>query len=181
MSSRVLLPVIRSRRRRIARWGFLALVLAFAVATVPLFLLPARNAPRHADAIIVLGGAGQRVDEGLMLASEGYASTVLISRDRAAPCYWSLPNAAVECFRPEPFTTQGEARYLATVVKRYGWKSVIVITTPDQTTRARLRIKRCTNVDVAYVTTPLSLPLWPYAIAYEWAALGKALVVQSSC
>ena len=98
-----------------------------------------------------------------------------------SPATGACANADVECFRPEPFTTQGEARYLATVVKRYGWKSVIVITTPDQTTRARLRIKRCTNVDVAYVTTPLSLPSWPYAIAYEWAALGKALVVQSSC
>jgi uncharacterized SAM-binding protein YcdF (DUF218 family) len=159
----------------------LLVLLAFAVATVPLFLLPARNKPRHVDAIIVLGGAGDRVNEGLKLAREGYAPNLLLSRSRARSCYWRLPHVDVQCFRPDPFTTQGEARYLAAAVKQHGWKSVIVVTTPDQTSRARLRIKRCTNVDAAYVSTPISLPSWPHAIAYEWAALAKALILQRSC
>jgi hypothetical protein len=157
------------------------LLLSFGLATVPLFLMPARNRPRHVDAIIVLGGAGSRVHEGLKLAREGYATTLLLSRDSPAYCSWSLPNVQVQCFRPEPFTTQGEARYIAATVKLHGWKSVIVVTTPGQTTRARLRIKRCTGVDVAYVTTPLAVSAWPRAIAYEWAALAKALVFQRSC
>jgi uncharacterized SAM-binding protein YcdF (DUF218 family) len=174
-------PRPKWRKRRIAGVGFLALVLAFAVATVPLFLLPARNSPRHVDAIIVLGGDGNRVGEGLKLAREGYASTLLLSRFQAQPCYRKLAGVDVECFRPEPFTTQGEARYIAAAVKQHGWKSVIVVTTPDQTSRARLRIKRCTDVDVAYVSTPLALSAWPRAIAYQWASLAKALVLQRSC
>ena len=181
MGGRELPRVSPPRRRRIAGWSFLAFLVVFGVATVPLFLFPSRNAPRHVDAIIVLGGAGDRVGEGLKLAREGYASTLLLSRDEPQYCDWRVPNVDVQCFRPEPFTTQGEARYVAATAKLHGWKSVIVVTTPDQTSRARLRIKRCTGVAVAYVTTPLGLSAWPRAIAYEWAALAKALVLQRSC
>jgi uncharacterized SAM-binding protein YcdF (DUF218 family) len=169
------------RRRKILSFTLLGLFLVFVAATIPLIVFPARNVPRHVDAIVVLGGSGARIDKGLALARSGYASTLLLSVSQTKACPWNTPGVRVICFRPKPFTTQGEARYIAGAVKQYQWKHLIVVMSTDQTTRARLRIKRCTAVDVEYVSTGTALWRWPRSIAYEWAALGKALVLQTSC
>jgi uncharacterized SAM-binding protein YcdF (DUF218 family) len=160
--------------------GLLVALLIFAGATIRLFLLPARDDPRHVDAIVVLGGSGNRVATGEKLVREGYSSTLLLSLGSVDDCP-AIAHVRVLCFRPEPYTTQGEARYLNTAARKYDWKHVLVVSTTEQDTRARLRIKRCTKIDVAYVTTPESIGRLPYVIAYEWAALFKALIVQRQC
>jgi uncharacterized SAM-binding protein YcdF (DUF218 family) len=155
----------------------LALLVA---ASVRLFLMPARDSPRHADAIFVLGGSGKRLQAGVALARKGFASTLVVSTPGQG-CPAPIPGVRLTCFVPHPYTTQGEARYLAALARENGWEHVIAITTTEQATRARLRIKRCTDVDVAYVTTPEFVGDVPYALAYEWAALAKALVLQRNC
>lgn len=55
------------------------------------------------------------------------------------------------------------------------------MTTPDQVTRALIRVKRCFPGEVYVSTTPLPAHDWPWAIAYEWAATVKALVLQRAC
>lgn len=169
-----------SRRRQTVIATLIVLVLLFAAATVRLFVLPARNAPRHVDAIVVLGGSGARVATGVKLAREGYAPNLVVSTPGGG-CPSPIPGVKLTCFQPNPSTTQGEARYASEAARKNGWKSLIVITTTPQTTRARIRFKRCTNIDIAYVTANQPARLWPYSIAYEWAALGKALVLQRSC
>jgi uncharacterized SAM-binding protein YcdF (DUF218 family) len=169
-----------SRRRKTLIVSFIVFVVLFTAATVRLFMLPARNSPRHVDAIVVLGGAGSRVQTGVRLAREGYAPNLVVSTPGGG-CPDPIPNVRLTCFRPDPSTTQGEARYASEAARKNGWKSLLVVTTTPQTTRARIRFKRCTDVAIAYVTAKQPATQWPYSIAYEWAALAKALVLQRTC
>jgi uncharacterized SAM-binding protein YcdF (DUF218 family) len=172
----------KPRRSRWRKWliALVVLVVLFAGATVRLFVLPARDSPHHVDAIFVLGGAGHRVFKGEALARAGYAPALFVSTGTPG-CTRPIAGVAITCFKPDPFTTQGEARYIAAMVKRHGWKSIIVVDSTEQTTRARIRVQRCTNVKTYFVTTPPSTWSWPYHLAYEWAALGKALILQRGC
>ena len=56
-----------------------------------------------------------------------------------------------------------------------------MVTITPQDSRARLRVARCFPGQVYVVTAPIRLSIWPYQIAYEWAALIKALVIQREC
>ena len=49
--------------------------------------------------------------------------------------------ASVLCFQPNPDTTQGEAEGTARLAKKYGFHSIVLVTTPDQTWRAELRFR----------------------------------------
>ncbi len=181
MSRRRLPPAGWPRSRKAALYGFIAFLLLFVAATVKLFLMPARDAPRKVDAVVVLGGDGSRLTKGLQLIQQGYAKTLVVSVP-AEPCPAPIKGIRLICFEPHPFTTQGEAREIKALVAKNGWKSVMVVSTTAQDTRARIRIKRCTDVDVAYVTTASSSgPRLVFDVVYEWAALGKALIFQRGC
>jgi hypothetical protein len=58
---------------------------------------------------------------------------------------------------------------------------MVLVTTPDQDTRARIRFGRCFGGSIYVVTTPLSIFLWIYHLAYQWAATFKAVVLQRIC
>lgn len=141
--------------------------------------MPARDSPSHADAIVVFGGADDRSELGVRLAREGLAPLFAISAFAPPGCASGVP-AGVEkvCFRPEPETTQGEARYLAAW---RNWRHVIVVVGRAQATRARIRVQRCTGGRVDYVTTTPPVLLRPYRIAYESAARVKAEILQRRC
>lgn len=184
-------PEAARTRSRGGRWRRVAaaLIVVFAVfcaASACLFVWPAQGMPAHVNAIIVLGGQGDRVGKGLELARQGRAAFLVISlglptANPPSVCA-SHPQAfRVICFDPDPGTTQGEAEYMGRLAKHYHWSSVALVTTPDQDTRARVRFGRCTAGSIYVVTTPLPLSLWPYEIAYQWAALFKAVVLQRSC
>jgi uncharacterized SAM-binding protein YcdF (DUF218 family) len=87
----------------------------------------------------------------------------------------------VICFNPIPGTTQGEAEKTARLARQYGFRSIVVVTTPDQTWRTELRFGRCFSGKIYAVTTPLPMHMWPLMIAYQWAASIKAEVVNRSC
>jgi uncharacterized SAM-binding protein YcdF (DUF218 family) len=80
-----------------------------------------------------------------------------------------------------PDTTQGEAEGTARLAREYGFRSIVLVTTPDQTWRAKLRFGRCYRGKIFAVTTPLPLSQWPYQIAYQWGATVKAEVVNRGC
>ena len=143
--------------------------------------------PTRVDAIVVLGGPGDRLGKGLELAHQGRAPVLLVSEGLPQP---TIPSSVcgphghifkVICFLPEPGTTQGEAEFVGRVAKQYRWRSVVLVTTPDQDTRARIRFGRCFAGSVYVVTTPLPVSEWAYQIAYQWAATFKAVVLQRSC
>jgi uncharacterized SAM-binding protein YcdF (DUF218 family) len=92
-----------------------------------------------------------------------------------------MPGVRLICFDPNPSNTRGEAEFAARLAERYHWRSVVLVVTREQDTRARLLMKRCFSGSVSVVTTSLPLGNWSLQIAYEWGALVKALVVHRSC
>jgi uncharacterized SAM-binding protein YcdF (DUF218 family) len=179
MRSRRVVPP-RARRRRRLLVVLLGLLLVFGAASVRLFVLPPRDAPRPADAVVVLGGTSQRI--GIRLVQEGYAPTLLLSVPGPG-CVPPIPvpRGRLLCFRPQPFSTRGEARDVTAIARQNGWKHLMVVVVNDQNVRARLRFRRCTTMDIAFVPQPTPPRLLAYRIAYEWAALSKALVLQRGC
>jgi len=179
------------RLRPASRWGrrllaVLVLVLAlFVASTARLFVWSPVDSPRRVDAVVALGGdPGQkRAHHAIALARAGYAPVAVISLggNPPVPCPSHVNGITIICFRAHPLDTRGEAEYVAALAARRHWKQLIVVPERSQATRARLLFKRCTSARlvVAPVDDPLSA--LPYDIAYEWAALAKALVVRRSC
>jgi hypothetical protein len=178
----------RSHRRQ--RWAVaVMLVLAvFCAATARLFIWPdLEPIPRHVDAIIELGGAAndRRDRLALELARDHRADFLVQSTTRGeagtSTCLPAVPRVTILCFHADPNSTRGEAQYIAAEAARLGWKSVILVTTPDQAWRARLRTTRCFSGDVYSVTAPLPPLSWIRQVPYQWAATVKALTVERSC
>jgi uncharacterized SAM-binding protein YcdF (DUF218 family) len=93
------------------------------------------------------------------------------------------PPSATGTSRPagSPATTKGEAEFVGRLAGKYHWKSVALVTTTPQATRARLRVERCFTGPVYVMTASLPPSAWSYEIAYEWSATVKAVVFQRSC
>jgi len=182
-------PAGPGRPRR--RWWYLLaaavlLLAVFGTATARLFVWPERGMPPRVDAIVMLNGTGNRLPTTLDLAWAQRASVVVISR--GSP-YWAhggicapqIPKVRVICFSPDPATTRGEAEYAGRLARRYHWHSIALVTTRPQDTRARLRVSRCFPGSIYVMTAPLPTHEWPYALAYEWGATIKALLLQRTC
>lgn len=179
------MSLVRLRDRRLL-WmaGILVLALWGSLSGV-LFVWPSLDRIKgiHADAILVMGGPGPRMLVAYKLASEHAAPMMLVS---VASVRWNCPyldepGVKLQCFRPDPFSTQGEARYAADQARIHGWHSLIVVSSVPQATRARLRVQRCFHGTVKVVAARPSLASWAYGVIYEWGALTKALVWQRSC
>jgi uncharacterized SAM-binding protein YcdF (DUF218 family) len=176
---------VHSRRARVVATILAVLLLVFIAASARLFVWPARDQPSRADAILVLGGDGPRVDRGVTLAKQRYAPVLLVSqRDREyvpSGCVPRIRGVEVVCFQPNPISTQGEARYIARLATKRHWRRIIAVTSTPQDTRARLRLKRCYRGQLLVVTVHPSFFGWARDILYEWGGLMKALVWQTSC
>lgn len=178
--------MIRVRRRWKALTAVAACLAVFAALTVRLFVLPARGMPPRVDAIVMLNGSGDRFGTALGLAREHRAPYVVIARGsprwaRGGDCAAPIPRETIICFDPVPSTTRGEAEFAGRLARKYGWRSMVLVTSTPQDSRARLRVERCFPGSVYVVTAPLPARAWPYEIAYEWAATVKAVAVQRAC
>ncbi len=175
-------PAGGSRRRVIAIVLVGTLAMAFTAATARLFVFPHRDPPAPVDAIVMFAGSAGRLERAVALARAGYAPVLAISTPTTDdPCPDDIPGVEMICFAPSPLTTQGESRWVAAAAARRGWHSLIVIVATTQSTRARLRLGRCYPGEVRMIGVPPPRRMWPYMITYEWAAMGKALLLQRSC
>jgi uncharacterized SAM-binding protein YcdF (DUF218 family) len=175
---------LRSRRGRRVLIALGVLFALFCGATAWLFIWPTTGMPARVDAIVVPGGPGNRIAAAIALAEQGRARYLVLSEGEYVPsqlCGGHVGTATVLCFMPNPDTTQGEAEATARLAKEYGFRSIVLVTTPDQTWRAELRFGRCYGGEIYAVTTPLAKHLWPLMIAYQWAATFKAEIVNRSC
>jgi hypothetical protein len=171
------------------RWrkALIALAVVFAsfcALTARLFIWPTQGMPPRVSAIVMLDGPGSALNVAVRLATQHRAAFLVVSRGTVAshdPCPQPVPGVALICFNPVPATTQGEAEFVGRLARKYHWQSIAVVAITPQASRARLRVERCFAGQVYMVTAPIQPSTWPYQIAYEWAALVKALVVQRGC
>jgi hypothetical protein len=158
----------RRRKRRTIVIGTIAVVfLAFCGLTV------------------MMAGPGDRYSTALRLAFQHRAPVLVISRGSNAvtsgPCAPPIQGVREICFDPSPGTTQGEAEYAARLARQYHWHSIALVTITPQDSRARLRMERCFSGHVYVMTAPIRAAMWPYELAYEWAATVKAVTINRSC
>ena len=166
-----------------------ALVLAlFSAITARVFIWPdLPRVPTRVDAIIELGGPGvQGRDRVAVELARAHRAAFLVQStvvaeagtDRSLP---PVPTETVLCFHATPKTTRGEAEYIGKQAAARHWTSIILVTTPDQAWRARLRVSRCLDGKVYVATSPLPPLDWLGQIPYQWAATAKALTLERAC
>jgi uncharacterized SAM-binding protein YcdF (DUF218 family) len=159
-------------------------VVAFCLVTARLLVWPAEGVPARADAIVMLAGPGDRLGVALQLARQHRAQVLVVSRGNqgyGGPCPPKTSDATVICFEPDPANTRGEAEFVGRLAARYHWRSLILVTTRAQDTRARLLTGRCFTGSVYMATAALPWSAWPYQIAYAWGSLVKALLLYQNC
>jgi uncharacterized SAM-binding protein YcdF (DUF218 family) len=142
--------------------------------------------PSRADAIVMFAGPGNRLPVALQLAREHRAPVLVVSLGHLGyggpcPAASSAPDVKIICFDPDPADTRGEAEFAARLARRYGWRSVVLVTIAAQATRARVIIRRCYSGAVYVVTASQAWYEWPYQIAYGWGSLFKALLLERAC
>ena len=173
--------------RRLVLPVVVVLVGAWAVVVVRFVLWPVQQSPRHADAVVVLAGDHLRLGKALELMTRRIAPTLVISDGRAPG--WHEANRLcrgaarfrVLCFRPDPYSTRGEARAVARMAVARGWRSMLVVTSTYHVTRARLLFDRCTHARVFVTGSTFRRSLIPLEVFLEPAKLAYALVVARGC
>lgn len=154
-----------------------------------LFVTPSLDRPVQADAVIVLAGdRTPRLDRGLGLMRAGVAPTLVISdgHDPNWPaanrlCAEGSPGFQVICFKPDPYSTRGEARGFARLAREHGWHSVVVVTSTFHVTRARMLFRRCFRGRVEGVGAHASLGRLKFNVVAEVGKLLVQLTVARGC
>jgi uncharacterized SAM-binding protein YcdF (DUF218 family) len=160
------------------------LVVMFGLLTARLFVWPVQGTPVSVSAIVMLAGPGDRLPVALRLARQHQAPVLVISRGwegYGGPCPPKVPGVKLICFEPNPGNTRGEAEFIGRLAQRDHWRSLALVTTQTQDTRARLLVERCFGGPVFVATTSLPLSDLPYEVIYQWGALFKALILYRSC
>jgi uncharacterized SAM-binding protein YcdF (DUF218 family) len=173
--------------RRLVLVLLVLLVAAWAAVVARFVLWPVQDSPRHADAVVVLAGDHLRLGKALELMTRHVAPTLVISdglapgwRDANRLCHRAA-RFRVVCFRPDPYSTRGEARAVAGMAAARHWRSVLVVTSTYHVTRARLLFDRCVGARVRVTGSTYRRSLIPLEVFLEPAKLAYALVVARSC
>lgn len=163
-------------RSRAVRW---ALAACAAVVLVLLGVGAARAAwltthpepeqPDRVDALLVLYSRPEVYDAALELIDRGVAERVFVSAHLGPDGFQTLcgpegvrdPRAAkatVECFAPDPVTTQGEVVHAAERMRQLGLEHLGVLTFPQHVERARILAERCVPADEGTVSMLMFTP-----------------------
>jgi len=166
------------------------LVIAAGLAGLPVYVRPQIDPLRHADAVMVIGGADhRRYPFGIDLAVQGWAPNVIVSQPYGSDAPWLSrycadrhPQFNLYCFEPDPPTTKGEGQDLRRLAAQYGWRTVIVVTFRPHISRARFILEQCFGGSLVMVASPahLSVPRWAYQYVYQTAGYLRA-VAQPNC
>ena len=164
------------------------LVVAWAAVVARFVLWPVQDSPRRADAVVVLAGDHLRLGKALELMTRRVAPALVISdglapgwRDANRLCRGGGGRFRVLCFRPEPYSTRGEARAVARMAAARGWRSVLVVTSTYHVTRARLLFDRCVGARVSVTGSTYRRSLIPLEVFLEPAKLVYALAFARGC
>ncbi|UFS57859.1 YdcF family protein [Subtercola endophyticus] len=163
----------------------LGLFSSFVVAGLPLYVFPQVDRRQYTDAIFVLGPSLQsRVSIAKSMVDAGLSDRIVISVPAGGSADdWTRQACAgetpylVRCFTPHPFTTEGEAHYIADLSEARGWNKITVITATYHISRARFVIKQCYagQLEMVNDTAPLPLSVWAAQYIYQTGAFFKAI------
>jgi uncharacterized SAM-binding protein YcdF (DUF218 family) len=164
-----------------------AIIAVWLAATAYLFVWPEDDRARRADALIVLGPGqhDERVRKAADLLRHHLASSVVVSEPKSPVGWvklraWCSEGRAI-CFRARPFTTRGEAQYVARLAERHNWKSLIVVTSRYHVVRARLLYRRCFHGTLMVVGAESSKRELLQRTLHEWGGLVQALTIARDC
>ena len=165
------------------------LALGWIVASAVLFVWPPQHVPSHADAVVVLaGGRGPRLAQGLTLVRRGIAPVLALSDGWSATwpegnrlCAGRRAPAHIVCFRPDPYDTRGEAVGFSRLARARGWTSVVVVSSRYHVARARILFERCFDGTVYTAGAPQSVWRRIVSVPSETAKLGYALLIRRRC
>jgi uncharacterized SAM-binding protein YcdF (DUF218 family) len=172
-----------------SRSGTSRIVRRFAVTSSPIVPLPRADSPTRADAVVVLaGGRTERLGTALELVERDVSRTLVISdgRDPEWPaanrlCDGAKPRLTVVCFRPEPYSTWGEAEDVAVLARRWGWESLAVVTSTSHVFRARMLFERCVDGRVEVAAAGHKLIRLPLNLFWETGKLVAAVTFKRGC
>jgi uncharacterized SAM-binding protein YcdF (DUF218 family) len=164
-----------------------ACLVVFAAATAILFAYPPEDSPTRADVVVVLAGDHDRLAKGLELMRRRVAPVLVIS-DGNVPG-WPEGNRLCAghqsfrtiCFHPEPFSTRGEAQTVARLMRRRGWRRVVVVTSTYHVIRARMDFRRCVDGEVEGVGAKADPENWLEGVVLEWPKLAYSVTVGRKC
>jgi hypothetical protein len=125
-----------------------------------------------ADAIVVLGGRANRLPVGLRLLHEGEGRVLIVFNASASG------EGDHVYLRPDPYTTRGEARAVATLARKHGWRSIVVVTSSYHVPRARLIFRRAFDGEVRMASAPAIWWRLPFDVLSELAKAVYALTLR---
>ena len=175
-------------------WGrsglpWVAALVAVLVCPLSLLVFPPQRPVERADVVFVIGPPdGWRIDWAKQVVDDGLARAMMISVPDVKG--WELCEAGsyggvpVFCERPDPFTTQGEARWLRDMMAQHGWGSATVITVTPHVSRTRLYFERCIPAGVNVVGRSTGLDSagdWLRQYRYQLGAMLKAVFITVTC
>jgi hypothetical protein len=158
-----------------------------------LFVVPRAAVPQHADAVVTLAGDEAQVTKALELMNQQVAPVLVVSggADPARTLAYRL------CTQPQPFEVlcpapdgggtpptvrdQAEAQLVGRTATERGWGQLALVDLPEQLSRARLLVERCTTAQVlpVMVETPVGQRLEHLGV--EAADYLRALFLDRSC
>jgi uncharacterized SAM-binding protein YcdF (DUF218 family) len=165
------------------------LVLGWAIAAAALFVWPPGGSDGRADAAVVLaGGRGPRLSEGMALVKKGVAPVLVVSDGWSSTwpegnrlCAGRSAPVPVVCFHPQPYSTRGEAEAFAKLAAKRGWRSVVVVSSRYHLVRARMLFERCYDGQISTAPANGSLLSRIIAAPIETVKLGYALLIRRGC
>jgi len=160
------------------------LLAALAAASVYLFVFAPTDPPGRADAVLVLSGSeSDRIPRALALMRARTAPVLVVSDGKTETprlCGRRTPYRVL-CFRPDPYSTRGEAEALGRLARAHGWRTVDVVTSRYHVFRARMLMERCYHGALRMVASNPPLGRYLYGATIEWPKLALALTLRRRC
>lgn len=136
------------------------------------------------DAIVVLAGQENRLDQGVDLWERDVADLLIVSRGTSPwpeadqLCASEPQRREIFCFVPDPDSTRGEALEVDALANARGIESIALVTSESHMRRASRWMSRCTDVSVLH--QPVSDG--PNASSLrEWLATVESLTLERTC
>lgn len=170
------MPALRRPRKKpvlVTLAVLLVLFLAWLTAAYQVFYNVHTVPPKHADAVVMLGGASkERLLDAMLIRDEIKAKYLVLSYtntagNASADDYCSRhSNKAIYpdviCFTPNPLDTRGEAEQIGKLVSEQQWNDVVVVTSKYHIERSKTLMHQCVDAKISMMATDPRLDTWQW-------------------